>query len=94
MLTTAQDSCAAFIVRYRGRLALGVSCVVLTNAIALAGPWILKEAVDDLYVGITDEKLIYYGALLIAAAVAGGASRFVTRRALIGASRGHRIRHS
>ena len=78
----------AFIVRYRGRLTLGVSCVVLTNAIALAGPWILKEAVDDLYVGITDEKLIYYGALLIAATVAGGASRFVTRRALIGASRG------
>jgi ATP-binding cassette subfamily B multidrug efflux pump len=77
-----------FIVRYRGRLALGVSCVVITNAITLAGPWILKNAIDDLQAGITDAKLIRYGLLLVGAAVAAGATRFVTRRALIGASRG------
>ena len=78
----------AFISRYRGRLAFGLSCVVLTNAITLAGPWILKHAIDDLGVAISAEKLIYYGALLIAAAVASGGTRFITRRALIGASRG------
>ena len=41
----------AFIVRYRGRFALGLSCVVLTNAITLGGPWVLKNAIDDLYAG-------------------------------------------
>jgi ATP-binding cassette subfamily B protein len=77
-----------FIVRYRGRLTLGLSCVVLTNAITLAGPWILKHAIDDLNAGISDEKLIYFGALIVGAALASGATRFITRRALIGASRG------
>lgn len=85
-----------FIVRYRGRLALGLSCVVCTTAITLAGPWILKHAIDDLSAGITDEKLIAYGALLLAVSVAAGTSRFITRRALIGASRAveYDIRHA
>jgi len=76
-----------FIVRYRGRFALGLSCVVLTNAITLLGPWILKHAIDDLYVGVTDEKLRLYGALLVAVAVAGGIARFAMRRIIIGVSR-------
>lgn len=49
----------AFIVRYRGRLLLGLSSVVLTNAITLAGPWVLKYAIDDLNTGVTDAKLLY-----------------------------------
>ena len=77
-----------FIVRYRGRLVLGLSCVVITNAITLAGPWILKHAIDDLNADVSDEKLIYYGALIVGAALASGTTRFFTRRALIGASRG------
>jgi ATP-binding cassette subfamily B protein len=85
-----------FIVRYRGRLAVGMSCVVCTTAITLAGPWILKHAIDDLHAGVTDVKLIAYGALVIGVAVLAGASRFVTRRVLIGASRAveYDIRHA
>jgi ATP-binding cassette subfamily B protein len=77
----------AFIVRYRGRLALGLSCVVLTNAITLAGPWVLKHAIDDLYASITDAKLIFYGALIVGIAFVGGFTRFASRRILIGVSR-------
>jgi ATP-binding cassette subfamily B protein len=77
-----------FIGRYRGRLGFGLACIVVTNAIALAGPWILKHAIDDLHAGVSSEKLIYYGALVVGAALASGTTRVLTRRALIGASRG------
>jgi ATP-binding cassette subfamily B multidrug efflux pump len=77
----------AFVVRYRGRLAVGLSCVVLTTAVTLAGPWVLKDAVDDLTRGVTEEKLIFYGSLILGIAVAGGLLRFFTRSLLIGISR-------
>lgn len=76
-----------FIVRYRGRFVLGLSCVVLTNAITLGGPWVLKSAIDDLYAGVTDAKLILYASLLLAIAIAGGIARYGSRLVLIGASR-------
>lgn len=73
--------------RYRGRFVRGLSSVVLTSAISLAGPWILKQAVDDLHAGITSEKLIQYGALMLAVAIASGFSRYATRQILMSASR-------
>jgi ATP-binding cassette subfamily B multidrug efflux pump len=77
----------AFVVRYRGRYALGLSCVVLTTAITLAAPWVLKHAVDDLSEGVTETKLLLYGGLILGIAVAGGVLRYGTRLILIGASR-------
>ncbi len=76
-----------FVVRYRGRYALGLSCVVLTTAITLAAPWVLKNAVDDLTQGVTEAKLLLYGGLLLGIALVGGALRYATRLILIGASR-------
>jgi ATP-binding cassette, subfamily B, multidrug efflux pump len=76
-----------FIVRYRGRFALGLSCVVLTNIITLGGPWVLKGAIDDLSAGVTDAKLIQYASLLLGIAVVGGLTRYGSRLVLIGASR-------
>jgi ATP-binding cassette, subfamily B, multidrug efflux pump len=76
-----------FIVRYRGRFILGLSCVVLTNVITLGSPWVLKSAIDDLYVGVTDAKLILYASLLLGIAAVGGLTRFGSRLVLIGASR-------
>ena len=35
-----------FVVRYRGRLTVGLSSVVLTTLITLAAPWVLKNAID------------------------------------------------
>jgi ATP-binding cassette, subfamily B, multidrug efflux pump len=77
----------AFVVRYRGRYVLGMSCVVLTTAVTLAAPWVLKHAVDDLSQGVTEAKLLFYGGLILAIAIVGGALRYATRLILIGTSR-------
>ena len=75
-------------VRRSGRtIAVGLVCVVVTTAISLSGPWILKYAIDDLNLGVTRAKLGFYATLLLAAAVVGGLFRFLMRRIIIGASR-------
>jgi ATP-binding cassette subfamily B protein len=76
-----------YVVRYRGRYAVGLSCVVLTTAVTLAAPWVLKHAVDDLSQGVTEAKLLQYGGLIFSIAVVGGLLRYATRLILISASR-------
>jgi ATP-binding cassette subfamily B multidrug efflux pump len=68
-------------------IAVGLACVVVTTAISLSGPWILKYAIDDLNQGVTRAKLGFYATLLLAVAVVGGLFRFLMRRIIIGASR-------
>jgi ATP-binding cassette, subfamily B, multidrug efflux pump len=65
----------------------GLACVVITTAIQLSSPWILKHAIDDLNLGVTRGKLGFYAALILGVAVAGGLFRFLMRRIIIGASR-------
>src|SRR5688500_17063563 len=76
-----------YVRRCRRSFLLGLACVVMTTAIALSSPWILKHAVDDLHRGVTRGKLGFYAALMLAVAVAGGFFRFLMRRIIIGASR-------
>jgi ATP-binding cassette subfamily B protein len=78
---------STFVVRYRGRFVLGFGCVLSTAAVSLLGPWVLQQAVDDLTAGVTRDKLMFYGAAILAIAVAGGVSRFFQRRIIIGLSR-------
>jgi ATP-binding cassette subfamily B multidrug efflux pump len=73
--------------RYRRKFALGLVCVVITRAVALAGPAVLGVAIDDLTRGVTRGKLAAYGALLLAIGLVGGVFLFLQRRILIGASR-------
>ncbi len=72
---------------YRKDFVKGLLSVVATTAIALTAPWVLQQAIDDLALGVTRQKLAWYGALLFAIGVAGGFFRFLMRRILIGASR-------
>ena len=76
-----------FVSRYRRAYVLGLACVVITAAIQLLAPWVLKHAIDDLHAGVTRPKLAAYAAMLLAIACAGGVFRFLMRRILIGASR-------
>jgi ATP-binding cassette, subfamily B, multidrug efflux pump len=76
-----------FVVRYRGRYALGFACVVSTAAVTLLGPWVLRHAIDDLQQGVTRAKLLVYASLILAVTIIGGVSRYVMRRVIIGASR-------
>jgi ATP-binding cassette subfamily B protein len=77
-----------YVLRYRHDFSLGLLCVIATAAVTLAGPWVLKYAVDDLALGVDAGKLWFYGLALLALAAIGGVFRFVMRRVIIGASRG------
>jgi ATP-binding cassette subfamily B protein len=76
-----------YVLRYRRAFVLGFLCVVAASAVGLAGPWVLKYAVDDLALGVDAAKLRLYGLALLALAAVGGVFRFLTRRIIIGASR-------
>src|SRR5262245_7034346 len=73
--------------RYRGGFAVGVLCVAVTNAIALAQPQVLRSAVDNLYKGVTAGKLGRYALILFGISVASGIFKFFMRQKLIGISR-------
>lgn len=74
-------------VRYKGRLLLGLSFVVFTNVFALMGPWVLKIAIDSLKQNINSQSLLKYALILIAIALMGGFFRFLMRKTIIGVSR-------
>ena len=77
-----------YVLRYRHDFSLGLLCVIATAMVTLAGPWVLKYAVDDLALGVDAGKLWFYGLALLALAAIGGVFRFMMRRIIIGASRG------
>ncbi|MGH8429609.1 MAG: ABC transporter ATP-binding protein, partial [Solimonas sp.] len=58
-----------------------------TAGAALAGPWVLKLAIDDLTLGVDAGKVRFYAAAILGLAIAGGFVRFLMRRIIIGASR-------
>jgi len=76
-----------FVSRYRRQFAIGLGCVVLSTAIQLLSPWVLKYAIDDLTTGVTRAKLAFYAAVLLGLAAVGGVFRYAMRLILIGASR-------
>jgi ATP-binding cassette subfamily B protein len=76
-----------YVVRYRRKFILGLSCVLVTRGVTLAGPMVLGYAIDDLTRSVTRAKLAGYGGLLLAIGAVGGVFLFLQRRILIGASR-------
>jgi ATP-binding cassette subfamily B protein len=76
-----------YLVRFRSAFLTGFACVVVATTMALAAPWVLKYAVDDLNQGVTVEKVRLYAALLLALAAVSGVFRFLMRRIIVGASR-------
>jgi ATP-binding cassette, subfamily B, multidrug efflux pump len=77
----------AYALRYRRDFVLGLACVVVNKAVALAGPLVLSRAIDDLNRAVTRTKLFEYGCLLLFIGLVGGLFLFLSRRILIGASR-------
>jgi ATP-binding cassette subfamily B protein len=76
-----------YVLQYRRLFVWGLVCSVVTTAIALTAPLILRLAVDDLTQEITRRKLVVYAGSLVSIGLVGGLFRFLTRRILIGASR-------
>ena len=75
------------VLRFRRQFAAGLLCLVLTTALSLAGPWVLRYAIDDLTAHVTRGKLGLYAGLLLGLALVGGVFRFLARRIIVGASR-------
>ena len=73
--------------KYRVRLTLGVVCVTLSNLAATVSPLVLKHVIDSLSTFISEERLLYFGALIVLFAVLEGVFLFLMRRIMIGASR-------
>lgn len=73
--------------KYRGGLALGALCVLLTNGIWIQFPRVIQHAIDDLRKSVTQHTLLKYSLLLIAIALSKGVFQFLTRWVLIGISR-------
>jgi ATP-binding cassette subfamily B protein len=76
-----------YLIPYRRSFLLGFACVVVTNVLTLASPWLVKRAIDDLQSSLTLDKVRLYAAALLALALAAGCFRFLMRRIIIGASR-------
>ena len=76
-----------YLTRYRRTFSFGLLFVVITTAIQLLPPWVLKYAVDDLNAGVTVGKLVRYAAIIFGIACVGAVFRFLMRRVIIGASR-------
>ena len=76
-----------YVIRFRRQFAVGLLYLVLTTALSLAGPWVLRFAIDDLTAHVTRGKLGLYAGLLLGLALVGGVFRFLARRIIIGASR-------
>ena len=62
-------------------------CVALADLIALTQPQVLRHAVDDLYRGVTAQKLAVYALILLGIAVVAGVFKYWMRQAVIGVSR-------
>jgi len=73
--------------KHRRAFLVGFACVVVTNVLTLAGPWLVKYAIDDLQSSLTLGKVRLYAGALLLLALAGGVFRFLMRRIIIGASR-------
>jgi ATP-binding cassette subfamily B multidrug efflux pump len=86
-MTPAVRALLPYVDRYRRAFLLGLICVISTTAFQLLGPWVLKNAIDDLNTSVTREKLILYGLLLLGVAGVRGVFLFLTRRIIIAASR-------
>lgn len=76
-----------YLKKYQAKIIIGATMVLLTNIVAVVSPWILRNAIDRLYLDISRDILLYYASLLIAASAVEGLFRFLMRRILIGVSR-------
>ena len=76
-----------YLKRYRRGLFWGGVSVVLSNAIWILLPQVLRAAVDALNHGVTRQKILYYAGLIVAVSLSKGIFLFLTRWILIGISR-------
>jgi ATP-binding cassette subfamily B protein len=65
----------------------GLLLVVVTNVFTIAGPWLLKVAIDALTESLSRELILRYALLIVGAAVLGGIAKYGMRELLNSISR-------
>ncbi|MGA7877391.1 MAG: ABC transporter transmembrane domain-containing protein, partial [Desulfoferrobacter sp.] len=77
-----------YLKRYATRIIVGFLALISVDFLQLWIPRIIKNAVDDLQMGVaTSNRLLVYGGYIIAIALAIAALRFIWRKLLLGFSR-------
>ncbi|UCF79689.1 MAG: ABC transporter ATP-binding protein [Candidatus Eiseniibacteriota bacterium] len=76
-----------YLKRHRKTLVAGACCIALVHCLGLSIPWLTKLAIDSLGAGTQPRVLLFYAALIVAAAALQGVFRFSMRTLMIGASR-------
>ena len=76
-----------YLTRHRSELLGGTACLLVTTALSVASPWVLRHAVDDLVVAVTRAKLALYASLTVGLVAVEGVFRYFMRTILIGVSR-------
>ena len=73
---------------YAAGLAAGIVLVVVSNGFSVAGPWVMRLAIDAIEsLDVTRGRILGYAGLIVGLAVAGGVTRFGMRQLLNGISR-------
>src|SRR5438477_1172852 len=77
----------AYLKKYRYSYIVGTICVFCNNGVWILFPLVLRRAIDDLRLGVNQQKLLTYSLLLLAVAAIKGIFQFLTRWIVIGISR-------
>jgi ATP-binding cassette subfamily B protein len=76
-----------YLKRHRRALARGLAFLLVTTALSVLAPWVLRHAIDDLTVQVTRGKLLRYAGIMVGVVLLEGLTRYYMRMVLIGKSR-------
>jgi ATP-binding cassette subfamily B protein len=69
----------SYMIRYRGRYAIGIACLVATGTLAMLVPYLLKRAVDTIAAGGSASSVAWLAVAIIVIAVVQGVVRTLSR---------------
>src|SRR6185436_14356628 len=69
----------SYMIRYRGRYAIGLACLFATGTLAMSVPYLLKRAVDTIAAGGAIATIGWLAAAIVAIALAQSAVRTISR---------------
>ncbi|MDZ7363548.1 MAG: ABC transporter ATP-binding protein/permease [candidate division KSB1 bacterium] len=73
--------------KYRPQVIAGIVFIILTNIFSLAGPRVLRYAIDGLELDITSRRLLMFGGLILLVSALEGFFRYWMRQKIIVVSR-------
>jgi len=87
MKRDASEIIRSYLYSHRRTWLWGILTVALTTVFTMAGPWILRQAINLLQAGVTVQRLIWYAAAIIVVTLVQGIFRYFMRQTMIVASR-------